>query len=302
MRPQRPAFTLIDATATFAALTLFTATGIVAFGNQPESPTAEQRTARDLTQLRGLAQACTIWAQNVKDNRYPLPSDIDVGDNTVAERGRTKDTTGNIYSLLVFNGSISTEMLISPFELNTKVVLKDDYEFSNPKKAVKPEAALWDPALTASLGAEQGHISYAHLQPAAARLKRWSATNSPTDAVFSTRGPEISAVAHSDQGAAPTFANPESLTLKMLGDGKTWRGHVAYADNRVSRNVEYTSAQPYATDKLTYTPKDAAGADQPKRPDILFHDDADDPDHANLYLGIFTRAGQRPDEWRAIWD
>src|SRR6478736_6361381 len=53
--------------------------------------------------IRGIHQGMVLWAQNNKDV-YPLPSLVDVKDDTVAEKGREKDTTANIMSLMIFNG------------------------------------------------------------------------------------------------------------------------------------------------------------------------------------------------------
>lgn len=58
---------------------------------------AKQRQIKDATQIRGIHQG--IWAQNNAD-KYPLPSEVDKSDMTVADRGKLKDTTSNIMSLL----------------------------------------------------------------------------------------------------------------------------------------------------------------------------------------------------------
>lgn len=296
----RSGFTLIEAAACVGATAVMTGLGLVTLGDQPEGVRDAQKVKQDATQVRGVTQAMVVWAQNNKD-RYPLPSDYDTNDATVPERGRTKDTTANIFSALVFNGSIPTEMLVSPLEVNPKVVLKDDYEFDRPKAAVKPAMALWDPSLKAALGPEEGHISYAHLQPAGDRLKRWSNTFKAHEAVITTRGPEISKVEFGADGATPTFANPQSNALKILGDGTTWRGHIAFNDCHVdSKAVELTSGKPFTSETIVY--KTTGVEPEAVRPDVIFFDDADDVDHGNTYMGIFDRAGGRVDEWRGIWD
>lgn len=302
MRTHRSAFTLIETAITLAATGLLTSLGLLTLGQQPEGVRDQQKVAKDATHLRAQIQAMVVWAQNNQD-RYPLPSMIDKADATVAERGRTKDTTANIFSMLVFNGSIDTESLVSPLEVNPNVVVKDDYAFSSPEKAIKKDHALWDPSLRASFGVDKGHISYAHLQPVAGRMDRWSNTFSASEVALGTRGPEIATVVYEGPAAIPTFADPKSNAPKILGDGVTWRGHLAFNDAHIDdKAAEYTSGKPYTSDTLTYSTMGGRTTPGTKRPDVIFFDDADDTAHTNAYLGLFTRAGEKPEEWKAIWD
>src|ERR1044071_643569 len=66
------------------------------------------RNLKDSAQLRGVHQAMVFWAQNNKDCS-PLPSLVDPSNTTVPEVGAAKDTTSNILSILVWNGSINPE-------------------------------------------------------------------------------------------------------------------------------------------------------------------------------------------------
>src|SRR5205814_4334434 len=145
MRNARCGMTLVEVGAAVTALGVLGAAGLMA------QPRDEARGKKDQTQARGIVQGMVVWAQNNKDV-YPLPSALDAQNATVAEQGQAKDTTGNIMSLMVFNGALSTEILVSPAEKNPNVVNKQDYEFDQPKKAAKPALALWDPTLSAELG------------------------------------------------------------------------------------------------------------------------------------------------------
>ena len=307
MRTHRRAFTLIEAVASTVALATLGATGYLAFGQQQggqpgggQAPGVRDQQAlrKDSTQIRGIGQAMIVWAQNNKDS-YPLPSLIDTSDVTVKEKGASKDISANVYSLLVYCGAISTEILVSPLEKNPSVVNCDTYMFAQPKKAAKPAEALWDPALTVSLAAgSKGNVSYAHLQPCGERKGRWSNTFAADEVVVSTRGPEITRVTTDEPDVpTPTFAKPDSLSLSLVGDGKKWSGHAAFNDNHVELKETTLEHQKPYTGQTRW--KDA---DDRLHPDIWFYDEPQDKKSVNTFLGLFTKAGEKPAEWKGIWD
>jgi hypothetical protein len=245
---------------------------------------------RDSTQVRGIHQAMVVWAQNNKD-RYPLPSEIDVENTTVAEEGSAKDTTANILSMMVYNGSIGTEMLYSPAEANGSVSVLDTYEFDLPKAAVNPAKAFWDPALKAGLRPEEpGHISYAHLIPHGERLRKWNNSFNAEDVIVGNRGPQVASVQYGKRGeATPVYANYQSVTFLIHGSRAKWEGNVAFNDN----HVEFLNEPKAGRYKL------AGGSE---REDVLFYDEPDDDAGVNKYMGMFTKAGAKREEFKAIWD
>ena len=244
---------------------------------------------RDSTQLRGIHQAMVVWAQNNKD-RYPLPSVIDANNDTVAEPGTAKDTTNNILSMLVWNGSVGTEMLISPQEASGKIALYDTYEFENPSGAVNPAKALWDPKLRADFtGKEPGHVSYGHLLPSGARLDQWNNSFNAETAIVGNRGPRVTAVTYDGKGVAKPVVDEQSVTMLIHGSRVRWEGNVAYNDNHVEF-LNSVKAGKYKT---------AAGAE---REDVLFWDEPDDAAGTNAFLGIYTGAGDSPSAFKTIWD
>lgn len=255
---------------------------------------------KDSTQVRELHRAMVMWAQHNADE-YPLPSRVDHENATVAEEGRAKDTTANIMSVMVHNGLITPEVLVSPAEVNRSIRVYRDYEFHRPRRAVRPGYALWDPGLSADFTAQGGgHTSYAHAIPDEARLGRWRNTFSPTEPVVGMRGPEITGVTRrSDGTVVPTFANPESNTFRMHRAKDRWMGNMAFNDN----HVEYLTKLHLETysrgghEPVTYT--NTGGKDVV---DFLFYDEPDDATGLNMYLGIFIRAGERREEFRGIWD
>jgi hypothetical protein len=264
-------------------------------GGQPRD---EARKKKDETQVRGIHQAMVLWAQNNKDV-YPLPSRIDTASTTVKETGQAKDTTANILSLLVYNGAISTEILVSPAEQNAAVVVKENYQYDQPKETIKPAEALWDPSLSAELGPKKGNISYAHLQPALGRLPRWSTTFNTSEPIVATRAPQVkSAEKNMDGTVTPRLAKPDSIALTLLGDGKSWSGNMAFNDDHVEFKADkLADGRKFGKDEPTYTAKE-----EKTWPDIWCYDEPDDAAAANHFLGIFTKAGKAREDWKGAWD
>ena len=258
---------------------------------------ASARQIKCAVQTRNVVQAMTIFAQGNKDS-YPLPSILDFNNQTIASGGRGKDTSNNVLSILVFNSSISPELLYTPSENNSNIAVHSGYQNANPSAAAKPANALWDPSLRCDFTTGQGHISYAMLMPsgdtnaaaedtaARGRLNVWSNTFNADEAVFGNRGPLVTA---RDAAGNATF-NRQSNTLAIHGGRTTWEGNIAYNDNHV--NFETQMAPPM----ITY--KTAGG----KKPDVLFFDEQDDISGINAYLGIWTTAGTKPSEFKGIHD
>ncbi len=250
------------------------------------------RQIKDSTQVRGIHQGMVLWAQDNKDV-YPLPSLVDLKDDTVVEQGREKDTTANIMSLLIFNGFFSPELCVSPAEANGNIKTCGNYSYSNPAGTVNPAKALWDPAFAADFtGGRTGNFSYGHMLPADVRLeKTWNNSFQATEAVIGNRGPQMKAVGGEGGHATLGVVDPKTNTYLIHGGRRTWEGNIAYNDNHVSFE---TRLDPEST---VY--KDAAGKEWF---DCLFFDEQDDPKQTNNFLGIFTKAGVTGAEYKAIWD
>src|SRR5687768_16627481 len=82
---------------------------------QLQDARAKARRTKDEAHVRGLVQSVQIWANHNQD-KFPLPSEIDLAGTTVAGANDTKDTTANILSILIFTGGIMTDLCISPAE------------------------------------------------------------------------------------------------------------------------------------------------------------------------------------------
>lgn len=254
------------------------------------------RQLKDATQIRGIQQSFIVWATNNK-GMYPLPSVLDAAGKTVAGSAASKDTTANIMSILIFGGFISAELCLSPAEANANISIDQDYAFDQPKAAVDPENALWDPAFAVGLTKEApGNVSYAHLQPFSGRKKMWSDSFSATEAVVANRGPQIESIARTPQNTIEAKAKlANSITYLIHGERDKWEGNVSFNDG----HVEYlTSLVPDPASGISYI-----NSQDVRTPDVFFFDETDTKmPQANIYLGMFTKSGPTLEDWNAIWD
>ena len=310
---RRAGFTIIELLAIIIVVIALLIAAAVAISPQPHRG---HRQLRDATQVRGIQQALITWASN-NDDQFPLPSTIDKDNFTVPELGRAKDTTANILSILICEGFITSELAVSPQDINDRIMPYDNYEVEQPAGAVDPDKALWDPKFSADFTSESGgHNSYAHLIPQGKRLEEWTYTFKPDKAILSNRGPEMRAVELAGGRVVTRFANPATNTTRFFKGSAHkrdwWSGNVAFNDNHVElvSNL-YADGQPVGDAKANprlYLPgtdgkltgfHDVLFADeQPPEGDDA-HRDAYD---ANQFLGIFTTAGENREDFTAIWD
>ncbi len=292
----RRGFTLIEA----GALVVLTAAGAaMGLSAQPlERARNSARQIKDSTQIRALLQANLIFAQQ-NNERFPMPGEIDRNDTTVKATAAEKNTTANIFSMHLWNGMISPEVCVSPAENNPNIAVANSYEFTNPTGAVKPAEALWDPKFSADFtGGKTGHVSYAHQMLFGERLKgAWMNTFSSTTPVYSTRGPEMTAVRTEGDLAWPTYAKAKSNTFSFFLPHGSWSGNVGFADAHVEFIPEYLAPGRVVETAATYPTAEGV-----KKPDMAFFDEPDDPTSVNNFLSIFVKAGAKREDFKAIWD
>ena len=309
---QRAGFTIIELIVLVVIALLIVVLLLPARGGR-----GNPRPLKDATQVRGIQQAFIVWADN-NDGNYPLPSAIDVNNFTVPELGRAKDTTANIMSILICEGFITSELVVSPLEKNDRILPYENYEIENPTGATDPERALWDPKFSADFTSESGgHISYAHLIPDASRLAMWSSTFEAEEAVLSNRGPEMRSVERSNDKVTTHFATPTTRTTKFFSNSSSskkdwWSGNVAYNDNHVAfvNNIYADNkpiGQPKINPRLKLPQDDGSTLDIH---DVMFADEQApegkdswrEAFDANQFLGIFTTTGENREDFTAIWD
>lgn len=281
-------FTLVELAVLVVVAVLLMAILLPVFG---PGRCCGSRQFKDSANIRGIHQGMVLFAQN-NNERYPLPSVLDKSNNTLAlPEGvdpTTKDTTSNIFSLLIYGTFFGPEICVSPAESNGAITMFSGYQFAEPTGTPNPKQALWDPAFNADFtAAKGGHFSYAHSMPGGPRLDVWKNTFQAGEAVVGNRGPLISGI---DAKHAAAF-DARSNTLLIHGSRTAWEGNIAYNDNHVA--FESTLAPescPYTNDQgKTWF-------------DHLFFNEADDPTGLNNFLGNYNAAGPTPGAFKTIWD
>jgi hypothetical protein len=287
---------------------------------------------KDAQQLRDIHRAMIVWTQQNGD-RYPLPSALDRDDATVRVDGDAtlKDSTGAVYSILIFNQLVEAEKFFSPAEPNGQLDVHYSYQRDDPESAVMPSEARWDPSFRgtpldpAPGGGEAdqpiGHTSYAHLALAGdGRMKHWTFTAGSATPILGTRGPQqtggtwlpareagswdrsLNLLASTQLAEGPT--GTESLCLLMFSEKTAWSGNIVYNDNHV---VQEKSTHPDAVRYVAIHPGgySKSGITVSRFGDGLFLDEGDpgvldgvaaeDVRDANCYLGLFRRGPSEPE-------
>jgi len=240
---KKSGFTLIELLVVIAIIALLIGILLPALGKARR--TAQQ--LKDSTQIRNILQSMAVFASNNKDT-YPLPSRVDKANNTIAQQAQDvfKDTTRNIFSILIFDGSIPTEMCIGTTEPNGQFEQDKEYELSSPQGAVNRDLALWDPKFSANpLDATstlavsgqntQGNFSYAHTIPFGKRKATWANTFGATEAAIGNRGPTYQGGGtNAPWTLTPNATGEQSNTLLIHGSRSKWEGLVGFNDAHVS--------------------------------------------------------------------
>ncbi|NRA56723.1 MAG: hypothetical protein HRU13_01205 [Phycisphaerales bacterium] len=278
--PIRRAFTLIEVGAVLAALAI----GAILALPQFQEARATAWRIKDSTQLRGIAEASAVWAQ-YNDERFPTPSVIDQTGVTIQRPEGLEgpdhrlDTTGNVLSMLMWNGFFRVDLAVSPAEVGN-VEAFDGYRSARPPSAVDPERALWDPAFRGTPLDEWGgripgkvgdasHNSYAQVAWFGARDRLWSNMFDSKRADFGNRGPTYTLDRDAWVPLSDTPFGDGSTTMRIHGEPTTWEGNIVFND----QHTEFVTRPDPEKHVWTFI---RPGTDEPfELPDNFFHAEHD---------------------------
>jgi type II secretory pathway pseudopilin PulG len=258
----------------------------------------QQRVVKDGTQIRGIHQGLVMLASSM--DSYARPSMFDTMGAAVSGPQESKDTTSNVISLLIFSGFFKPDICVSPSETNPAIRIDTKYEYANPKGAVLPAQAHWDPGFSADFTAvnpaRPAGFSYAHLLPFGKRGElKWNNSFNSNDAIISNRGPKVSSATFGKAPfVVPTF-DLKSNTLLIHGGRSTWEGNVVYNDNSLVFETSMASAGKLRS-YFNVGPSKMRG----QWDDLLFYEEPEDTEHTDNFLVNVNKIGENGPE--LIWD
>jgi len=258
---------------------------------------------KDSAQLKQILTGMATYAQANRD-RYPRPSQVDSNNWTVGEpfplpqnqspqESWKKNHTGAIFSILIFEGNIDTEICVSPAEPNPNIQPKDDYRFAFTEddetdiNLNSAGLALWDPTFKGTpqqargfTGANSsgqdaaefsrsdfggggqtrdGNFSYAHMPIEWARRSGWQANFNSNQPVLADRGPVYS----EDEDATGAFEDYQVLEHPSTGPWRLVEGRTGEESDalqfggstrRWAGNVAFNDA--HVSFKNTHSPEE----------------------------------------------
>lgn len=235
--PATKGFTLVELLVVMAIIALLLGLLLPALAKAR----ATARQVKDATQLKQIHQGW-LTASNDSNGVLPLPGEINRA-GTVPGRGdidEIQNNHANLHGSMIGRGYVNAQILVSPAEINSKVVPCSTYNMNRISPATD---TYWDPIDSAGAGSggtlpnpatgfradltTQCNTSYAvlPLDPSSRRKTEWKNTGNSRFAVIGNRGPKGGNTTGND------YIN--SKTLQIHGGAKEWDGNVGYNDNHV---------------------------------------------------------------------
>jgi prepilin-type N-terminal cleavage/methylation domain-containing protein len=298
MKNRKKGFTLIELLVVIAIIALLIGILLPALGKARKSA----RQLKDSTQQRGILQGMVIFA-NSNGDRYPLPSVLDKDGVTAGPTANwgssadNKNISGQIFSIVIRQGGVAPEMMVSPSETSAVIAVDDGYEFDKPTSITDEDerkAALWDPAYRGTPGDVESNagvtrlkreadprpnnlagLSYAHTPPFGRRRALWSNTFQSNEVAIGNRGPAYVRDGNTRWVLAEGAGGKDSQGMLIYGSKAGWKGMVGFNDG----HVEFFDQA--APTKLVATFPQATPSDAITQPDNIFHNENDTNGNAN---------------------
>lgn len=173
------------------------------------------------------------WLSRDNNGVFPSPGLADrlpVNGTNIPGKGAedpTQNSHANMYSLCIMRNALTTDLLVSPGEVSTQVLVLANYNFDayNP---LGTNDQFWDPQFQTNLSPGQlCHTSYGTLHPLGLRrAQQWRDCLDSKFVVVGNRGVINGSL-------VPTEYNA-SKTLQIHGGAKEWEGNLVFNDGHVT--------------------------------------------------------------------
>ena len=266
----------------------------------------------DQQHQRTIHQAMVTFGDRSVDGALPMPGRINRFTSAFngSRRGAgphnyRKDSTGHLYSAMIAQQYLDTEVVISPGERNPVVGAfgtrpqdpfeSYDYTAYDPSndtywmgdeadpKVVAPGTPpsgnpnqLFRSKINRPPGNGLSHTSYAHLMLAGQRRLDWNVKASSDRVLLGTRGTKY--------GQATGDNYQRSWTLLFFGDPDVWVGNVVRGDGRVERLEQGEVENPSTAPTFGFR-------------DLVFQCRDDRPRPDNIFNADFEGCGTTPGSW-----
>lgn len=250
-KAKKTGFTLIELLVVMAIIALLLGILLPAL-NKARS---KARQVKSATQLSQIHKSLITYASD-EDGVFPTPSKISrLKYNSAFVPGKGAEdhllnNHANMYSALIQRNFVSPQILVCPAEVNSRVVVDSDYDYSEYKPiqgsywdmhqdykgGETPVTDGWDTdGFQSDLNGEC-NVSYATMMLVGQRLrKQWRDGMDSSYVVLGTRGPgEEDGTSYAlGAGASGTSLYENSQTLNIFGGREEWFGNLCFNDGHL---------------------------------------------------------------------
>jgi prepilin-type N-terminal cleavage/methylation domain-containing protein len=250
-KANRTGFTLIELLVVMAIIALLLGILLPALNKAR----AKARQVKSATQLSQIHKGLITYASD-EDGIFPTPSKISRRQYSGAfvpgkgAEDHLLNNHANMYSALIQRNFVSPQILVCPAEVNSRVVVDSDYDYSEYKPIQgsywdmhsdykgdeTPNTAGWDDdGFQSDLNGEC-NVSYATMMLVGQRLRnQWRDGMDSSYVVLGTRGPgEEDGTSYAiGANASGTALYENSQTINIFGGREEWFGNLCFNDGHM---------------------------------------------------------------------